>query len=88
MHTRNLQQGSIAVSAGSVIKKGQIIGKIGHSGNSMAPHLHFQLMDSPDMNTARGVPCAFERYEVLQDNKWQLVTNGIPSNKDRIRFNK
>jgi hypothetical protein len=84
----HLQQGSIAVSAGSVINKGQIIGKIGHSGNSTAPHLHFQLMDSPDMNTARGVPCAFERYEVLQDNQWQLVTNAIPSDKDRIRFNK
>ena len=83
----HLQQGSIAVSTGNFIKKGQIIGKVGHSGNSMAPHLHFQLMDSPDLTAARGVPCAFERYEVLQDNQWQLVTNGIPSDKDRIRFN-
>lgn len=84
----HLQHGSIGVSAGNAINNSQIIGKIGHSGNSTAPHLHFQLMDSPDMNTARGVPCAFERYDVFQENQWQMVTNGIPSDKDRIRFYK
>ncbi len=60
--------------------------KIGHSGNSYAPHLHFQLMDSSDICTANGLPCAFEQYEVFQDGKWQKVVNGIPKDKDRIRF--
>lgn len=82
----HLKQGSITVTAGTIVKKGQIIGKIGHSGNSTAPHLHFQLMNSPDVITAKGVPCAFERYEIFQDNQWKEVTNGIPSNRDRIRF--
>lgn len=40
----HLQTGSVQVSVGQMIKKGEVIGRVGHSGNSFAPHLHFQLM--------------------------------------------
>ena len=83
----HLQTGSIQVTVGQSIKKGEVIGRVGHSGNSFGPHLHFQLMDSSDIATANGLPCAFERYEVFQDGEWQEVVNGIPTDKDRIRFN-
>ena len=82
----HLQTGSIQVSVGQMIKKGEVIGRVGHSGNSFAPHLHFQLMDSGDITVANGVPCAFEQYEIFQDNEWQIIENGIPTDKDRIRF--
>ena len=82
----HLQTGSIQVSVGQSVKKGEVIGRVGHSGNSFAPHLHFQLMDSSDITTANGLPCAFEQYEVFQDGKWKKVVNGIPTDKDRIRF--
>ena len=82
----HLQTGSIQVSVGQMIKKGEVIGRVGHSGNSFAPHLHFQLMDSSDITVANGVPCAFEQYEIFQDNEWQIIENGIPTDKDRIRF--
>jgi murein DD-endopeptidase MepM/ murein hydrolase activator NlpD len=59
---------------------------VGNSGNSFAPHLHFQLMDSSDIATANGLPCAFEQYEVFHDDEWQQVDNSIPTDKDRIRF--
>lgn len=84
----HLQTGSIQVSVGQSVKKGDVIGRVGHSGNSFAPHLHFQLMDSCDITTANGLPCAFEQYEVFQDGEWKTVTNGIPTSKDRIRFQK
>ena len=71
---------------GQSVKKGDLIGRVGHSGNSFAPHLHFQLMDSCDIATANGLPCAFEKYEVYRDGIWEAVTAGIPTNKDRIRF--
>jgi len=83
----HLQTGSIHVSVGQRVKKGEVIGRVGHSGNSFAPHLHFQLMDSSDITTANGLPCAFEQYEVFQKGEWEKVVNGIPTNKDRIRFN-
>ena len=82
----HLQTGSIQVSVGQMIKKGEVIGRVGHSGNSFAPHLHFQLMDSSDISVANGVPCAFEQYEIFRDNEWQIIENGIPTDKDRIRF--
>lgn len=82
----HLQTGSIKVSVGQRVKKGDVIGKVGHSGNSFAPHLHFQLMDSSNIVTANGLPCAFEQYELFQNQKWCKVFNGIPTDKDRIRF--
>lgn len=82
----HLQKGSIQVTVGQHIKKGEVIGRVGHSGNSFAPHLHFQLMDTVDITIANGLPCAFEQYEVFQNGEWKKVFNGIPTHKDRIRF--
>lgn len=84
----HLQKDSIQVTVGQSVKKGDVIGKIGHSGNSFAPHLHFQLMDSCDIASANGLPCAFEQYELFQNGEWKSVENGIPTNSDRIRFEK
>ncbi|MCD8827538.1 M23 family metallopeptidase [Staphylococcus gallinarum] len=40
---------SITVVPGDIVKKGQLLGKCGNSGNSTEPHIHFQLMDSPTL---------------------------------------
>lgn len=82
----HLQKGSIQVSVGQSVKKGDVLGKVGHSGNSFSPHLHFQLMDGNDILLAKGLPCAFEQYEIFRDDEWYEVNNGIPTDKDRIRF--
>ncbi len=82
----HLQTGSIQVSVGQSVKTGDVIGRVGHSGNSYAPHLHFQIMDSSDITVANGLPCAFKEYEVFQNGNWIKVADGIPTSKDRIRF--
>jgi len=77
--------GTVAVSAGQHIRTGDLLGRIGHTGNSTAPHLHFQLMDSADLMAAQGVACAFRSYEVDRNGAWTPVTNGIPGRRERIR---
>lgn len=82
----HLQPGSVKVSVGQLLKKGEILGCIGHTGNSMFPHLHFQLMDSADISAANGLPCAFEQYELFHHGKWENIYEGIPRSEQRIRF--
>ncbi|HEX6261362.1 MAG TPA: M23 family metallopeptidase [Actinomycetota bacterium] len=81
----HLAPGSVTVTKGGAIPAGHVIGRVGHTGNSTAPHLHFQLMDRADALTARGIPCAFEAYQVLRGERWMLVKRGVPERLERIR---
>ena len=81
----HLAPGSVAVAEGQRVRTGDVLGRVGHTGNSTSPHLHFQLMDSADLMTAKGIPCAFRAYEVERDGAWVPVTNGIPGRRERIR---
>jgi hypothetical protein len=56
----HLQEGSIRVKPGDRVNKAMVIARVGNTGNSGAPHLHFQLMDSRDFFTANGLPMMFE----------------------------
>ena len=82
----HLAPGSVTVAEGQAIDVGDVIGRVGHTGNSTSPHLHVQLMDGADPTNAAGVPCAFRTYDVHRDGAWATVTDGIPSRRDRIRL--
>ena len=58
----HLRAGSIRVALGEEVTTGQPIADCGNSGNSTQPHVHVQVMDSPDLSVARGVPMAFRRF--------------------------
>jgi len=62
----HLVPGSIPanIHEGKRIDAGQVIGKLGNSGNSGAPHLHFQVMDSARPLGSMGVPFVFDQLEV------------------------
>ena len=81
----HLAPGSVAVRSGQRVSVGDVIGRVGHTGNSTAPHLHFQLMDSADAQSARGIPCAFAGYFVQREGGWEHVRDEIPQRLERVR---
>lgn len=52
----HLRNGSLRVREGEKVHAGQQIAECGNSGNSTEPHVHFQLMDDPDLDVAVGIP--------------------------------
>lgn len=71
----HLKQDSAQVRAGDRVRRGQPIARVGNSGSSNFPHLHFQLMNAPDMR-GEGVPALFRDFERVQGAKRVKVSRG------------
>lgn len=61
----HLKPGSVAVKAGQTVRRGQVIGALGFSGDSTGPHLHFHVADRPSIIEAEGQPFELERFSLL-----------------------
>ena len=59
----HLQQGSIQVKLGQRVAQGQVLGKLGHSGDTDTPHVHYQLQSGPDFQYADALPCHFDNID-------------------------
>lgn len=59
----HLQKGSLRVKPGDTVKAGQVIGLLGNTGNSSAPHLHFQLMSGPSLIGSDGIPYVIGEFD-------------------------
>ena len=55
----HLQPGSVSVKAGDIVSQGQVIGRVGISGDGFQPHLHFQINAGPEPQFSRGLPARF-----------------------------
>ena len=55
----HLQHGSVRAKVGDTVTRGQVIGKVGSSGPSEHPHLHYQLMSGTDLTRSDGLPSQF-----------------------------
>ncbi len=58
----HLQKNSVKVAVGDHVRRGQVLGKLGNTGNTSAPHLHFHLMDSPSVLGSNGVPYVLDSF--------------------------
>ena len=56
----HLKPGSVGVKVGDRVAAGTPLGKLGSSGNSTEPHLHFQVCDAADALTCAGIPVDFQ----------------------------
>lgn len=64
----HLKPGSVRVTARSRVRKGQVIGQVGNSGNTSEPHLHLHVMDGPSPLASNGIPYVFERFAIVGRN--------------------
>ena len=61
----HLHPGSLTVKVGEVVKAGAPLAKIGNTGPSMGPHLHFGLSDKPDFFAGRSLPFVFDSFTLV-----------------------
>lgn len=83
----HLAPGSVSVKAGDRVRRGQVLGRIGNSGDSREPHLHFEVTDSPDLLAGEGLPYLIDRFELRgADGSVEVRTNELPVQDMRVDF--
>lgn len=59
----HLKPGSIKVEEGDRVSRGQVLARLGNSGNTTAPHLHFHVMDAPlPLGAENNLPYVFDSF--------------------------
>ena len=92
----HLQPGSLRVKPGDKVRRGQVLGFVGNSGNSTEPHLHFHIANANSPLGSEGIPFAFPAFEV-QGKGWgwkapsanpttEKRQNEIPLELEVVRF--
>ena len=92
----HLQPGSLRVKAGDKVRRGQVVGLVGNSGNSTEPHLHFHISDANSPLGSDGLPYLLPAFEV-QGKGWGWKASEaktaaekrqmeIPLENDVVRF--
>jgi murein DD-endopeptidase MepM/ murein hydrolase activator NlpD len=71
----HMQKGSVRVHVGDQVKAGDVLGKLGSSGNSTEPHLHFHVCDKSDALMSAGIPVNFNNVTI----QWADVPRPIQS---------
>ena len=77
----HLIPGSITVKEGDFVTKGQVIAKLGNTGNTSAPHLHLHIMETASSLGSNGLPHVFEGYNLLgQTTDQSFFDEGLEDN--------
>jgi hypothetical protein len=79
----HLKKGSIIVAVGDTVVKGEEVGKVGNSGSSTAPHLHYHLRGTVGSSKDIGLPAQFLNY--YEDDVF--IERGEPVRGQEVRNN-
>lgn len=92
----HLQPGSLRVKLGDKVRRGQVVGLVGNSGNSTEPHLHFHIENGSSPLGAEGLPYALASFEVVGRGwEWkpadakgpaEVHKNEIPMENEVVNF--
>ncbi|GCD77555.1 hypothetical protein JCM31826_10370 [Thermaurantimonas aggregans] len=81
----HLKKGSITCSKGQSVKRGDILGKVGNSGNSPYPHLHFQIQSAPYVGS-KTINYPLSYVYLKNQKKGKLFQVIIPEKGDKISY--
>jgi hypothetical protein len=76
----HLMEGSVSVKPGDELRRGQVIARLGDTGEFIEPHLHFQVSSGPDLLLSRSLPVKFENLETgpgLEGDLGRLVRASV-----------
>ncbi|HEY6384171.1 MAG TPA: M23 family metallopeptidase, partial [Candidatus Acidoferrum sp.] len=92
----HLQPGSLRVKLGDKVRRGQVVGLVGNSGNSTEPHLHFHIENGSSPLGAEGLPYSLTSFEVVGHGwEWkpadakgpaEVHKNEIPLENEVVNF--
>ena len=84
----HFQPGSLKVKVGDRVKRGQVLGLVGNSGNSTEPHLHHQVSNGPSPLGSEGMPYAFDRMSTRKPKQtdWKPRQKQLPAEDDVVQF--
>lgn len=79
VHYAHLQRNSVAVKTGDAVRRGQVIGRLGNSGNTNGAHLHFNITEGPAPEATQGIPFVFDSVESLGKTTAAIALGAEPS---------
>ena len=80
----HFKRASIKVRPGEKVKKGQVLGLCGNSGNSSEPHLHYHLQNTEIIQDATGIKCFFQNVALRKAGRTTQKAEYSPVKGDII----
>lgn len=80
----HFKNNSIVVAVGEEVRRGQMVGQAGNSGNSTGPHLHYHLQTTASRSTGVGLPMQFINYytdDVFTERGEPITYQKVSKNK-------
>lgn len=81
----HMQKDSVTVNVGDKVTRGTVLGKIGNSGDSGTPHIHYGLQNGKDTLNSEGLPSKFGKFELLLGITTKKIENLCPNTGMIIR---
>jgi hypothetical protein len=72
----HMKPGSVIVKPGDHVAQGEQLGQIGFAGDSIFPHLHYCLMEGPEVFRVWGLPAYFLHFHRVLGASWVEVNRG------------
>ena len=81
----HLQKSSAQVVAGQTVAAGDMLARVGNSGISLLPHLHFHITNPTADNPDQPLPFVFEQFDALDNRIWQSCRESLPVDQKPFR---